>query len=151
MFDVPLEHPLAGEIVEMIKSDYGAALALEKQFLNEYIEKVNIPAIPIVGTFRYDMLKDQATIDHNQKRIIGLEKDVVSFVDVFQCIDDKSKDQFQEQVGTWKTKNVFSTDNIQLTNGHVIEEIYKFDFHPDDYERKSLLFITGQTKLLRVA
>ena len=119
--------------------------------LFEYIKKVNIPAIPIVGTFRYDVLKDQATTDQNQQRILGLENEVVGFADVFNCIDSKSQDQFQEQVGIWKTQNVFKTDNIQLSNGNVIEEVYKFGFHPDDYERNSPITITGETKLLRVA
>jgi len=119
--------------------------------LAEYIQKANIPAIPIVGTFRYDVLKDQATEDQNAQRILGLENEVVGFADVFNCIDSKSRDQFQEQVSVWKKKNVFKTDNIQLSNGNIIEEVYKFDFNPEDYERNSVLFITGETKLLRVA
>jgi|TARA_B110000438_G_scaffold31065_1_gene30572 hypothetical protein len=117
-----------------------------------YISKNHLPAIPVHGTFRYEIAKDIATIDRNQQAILGLKKNIVSFEEVLQTVDVKSKTLFQEQsIGSTGTHDSFLTNNFQLENGNIIEEFYRFHYHPDDFEKRSPLFISGQTTLLRVA
>ena len=118
--------------------------------LMDYILKVNMPVIPVHGTFRYDIVKDIATVDNNQKNILGLASNIVSFADVLQTVDLKSKTLFQEQsVGQVGKRNVFNTNEFQLENGNIITEFYKFDYDHDDYDKRSPKHISGQTTLLR--
>ena len=118
--------------------------------LMDYILKVNMPVIPVHGTFRYDIVKDIATVDNNQKNILGLASNIVSFADVLQTVDLKSKTLFQEQsVGQVGKRNVFNTNEFQLENGNIITEFYKFDYDQDDYDKRSPKHISGQTTLLR--
>ena len=100
--------------------------------LMNYISDNNLPVITVHGTFHYDFTKDIATCDRNQKEIYGFDNNVNSFKTVISLVHE-----------------IFSTNQFQLQNGNIISEQYKFDYHPDDYERRSPIFMSGQTTLLR--
>ena len=116
----------------------------------DYILKVNMPVIPVHGSFTYDIVKDIATVDTNQKNILGLASNIVSFADVLKTVDSKSKTLFEEQsVGQVGKRNAFTTNEFQLENGNIITEFYKFNYDKDDYDKRSPTHISGQTTLLR--
>tara|TARA_R110002020_G_scaffold46195_5_gene131554 strand:+ start:10331 stop:10732 length:402 start_codon:yes stop_codon:yes gene_type:complete len=118
--------------------------------LMNYISDNNLPVITVHGTFHYDFTKDIATCDRNQKEIYGFDNNVNSFKTVISLVHEKSKELFQEQsIGAIGKYDIFSTNQFQLQNGNIISEQYKFDYHPDDYERRSPIFMSGQTTLLR--
>ena len=98
----------------------------------------------------YHVAKDIATCDRNQIQIYGFEKSINTFQDILSKVDFKSKSLFCEQsIGIIGKVDEFETNQFQLTNGNIISEEYKFGYHKEDYERKSLVSISGQTTLLR--
>ena len=118
--------------------------------LVDYISRSKISVIPVCGSFRYDFKSDVSTVDECQKKIFGFESDLITFADVFSKIDSLSRTLFEEQsIGSVGKHDIFRTNEFALENQNIISEVYKFDYHKDDYERNSPLTITGQTTLLR--
>jgi hypothetical protein len=54
----------------------------------------------------------------------------------------------EETLGHYKSYNV--TSPIQINNGSLVREELTYYFHPDDYDGRSLLRITGTTELLKI-
>ena len=124
-------------------------LGVRDDELMAYISRANLSVIPIHGAFRYDIARDASSIDHNLKAILGVESNVVSFAQVLQAVDPISKTLFQEQsIGQIGKHDCFHTNEFQLKNGNIVKEFYKFDYHPDDYDKRSPTHISGQTTLL---
>ena len=118
--------------------------------LMAYISRNNLPVIPMHGAFHYDISKDIGICNRNQIQIYGFDKSENNFNDILSKVDSKSKSLFQEQtLGNICKVDEFQTNQFQLTNGNIIFEEYKFGYHKEDYERKSLVSISGQTTLLR--
>jgi hypothetical protein len=109
-------------------------------------------AIPIVGHFSYNFLTDSSMWDQTQQQIYGFTKEIISFSDVLSCVASESRTKFQEQVfGGLSCCTTLTTGEIQLDSGNVVQETYRFNYNPDDYDMKSPESIEGSTTLLKVA
>ena len=105
----------------------------------------------VIGNFEYDILNDVATVDDTQQHLLGLDKKIVSFVDVMKIIDITSSESFQEGLTRMVKEQSLVTDELQLTNGNIIQETYRCEYHTDDYEHRSPIKIIGSSQLLKVA
>ena len=155
VFDSPLQELQAPKVKKdpaLVTALVRRLIKLEKLQLAHFIKRSNIPAIPVRGSFNYNVLEDAATNDLTSKKFYGFDNHVVSFAEVLNKVDSKSKELFVQQAMESAGRfDSFKTNQIQLVNGNIIEEFYRFEYHPEDYERRSLISIAGKSKLLRVA
>ena len=61
-------------------------------------------------------------------------------------VQDSMRDQFVDLIDRQEASTI--TDKVTLTNGNQIIEFYQKNYHPEDYERNSLVSIKGITRLV---
>ena len=72
----------------------------------------------------------------------------VRYADVLALVDDPTK--FMEQTLD-HNESWAMTAPIQINNGKLVQESLTYTYHPDDYERRSLIKIEGVTRLIKAA
>ena len=84
-----------------------------------------------------------------ERQIWGWEegKDL-HYSDVLASVDDPTS--FMEQTIGHNQSHIITLP-IQLNNGRILKEELTYHFHPEDYEGRSLIEITGTTLLIKAA
>lgn len=70
------------------------------------------------------------------------------YSDVLASVDNPTR--FMEQTIGHNSSHIV-TSPIQLKTGTILKEELTYRFHPDDYEGRSLIEITGTTLLVKAA
>ena len=105
-------------------------------------------ALPPLGRAGASTKKRRQMIDDVEARLWGWDKNKpIKYADVLAQVENKEK-FMEETLGQCKSYNV--TSPIQINNGSLVREELTYHFHPDDYEGRSLLGITGTTELLKI-
>lgn len=107
-----------------------------------------IPMTGAISNFKYIVSKDESHCDSLNMLLLGLDSNIVSFDDVLDKVDIKSKTKFQEQTLDYKGKeSIVASSPILLNNGNLVQDTYRMKYAPDG----SLTEINGETRLIKAA
>jgi hypothetical protein len=103
------------------------------------------------GHFEYDAVNDLITLmDDAEANLWDWDREkAIKYSDLLASVDDGDKEKFMEQT-IGHNKSYVITSPIRISSGNVIREELIYSHHPDDYERRSLMKITGVTNLIKV-
>ena len=113
--------------------------------------KQKIVPLPInIGRFTYDPTIDVVTeMNDTEAQLWGWDKSKpVRYCDVIASVDDPTA--FMEQTISHNELSVL-TQPIHIKNGNIVKEALTYTYHLEDYERRSLTNIEGQTIFIRAA
>jgi hypothetical protein len=115
------------------------------------IARHKIVPLPIdIGRFTYDPTIDLVTeMNDTEAQLWGWDKSQpIRYCDVIALVDDPTS--FMEQTISHNESWVL-TKPIHIKNGNVVKEALTYTYHSEDYERRSLTKIEGQTIFIRAA
>ena len=114
---------------------------------NEPSQKI-IPLAGAIGTFDYNIVKDEVTCDEINRLVVGLDSNIYKFADILEKVESKTR--FQEQtIGYSGDEKIVYSSPISLVNGNVITAKYNMIYDQNDPD--VLIGMTGESQLITVA
>jgi hypothetical protein len=101
-----------------------------------------------IGFFNFSVRQNVSICDPLNQTIIGAKKRALTHNDVAQLVCQKDRQRFID-TSLGKAGTADAAQGVYtLLNGNVVRDTYTYIYHAQDYSRRTLLGVAGETILL---